>query len=403
MFDTTDHGRFVRMTRVVSACILLLCCLTLLVQTSSQRLMGCPFCLGSQQLTLRERMDSPDTSLLVEWQLGEVGNLDEGVRATTTFKVVEVLRGDLMQGESLTIDRYQDGRAGDRFLISGNQLDDVIKWDRAIPLSEIGMSYVDSLPQADASAEKRLRHALKHLESSDDMVATDAFSVIAGARYEELSALRNELPRKELRRWVFGKQPIKGQLGVYGMLLGICGDATDRQRLEDLALETTGELRLGIAGVMGGYLLLAGPDGLNVFDREFLMKESCSPSDRFAVMESLRFIWEYGDGCIEQARLRQSVRQQLKITHRPELSIADLARWEDWTVTNDLIARYQNPPDKHIDRAIVSFMVVASQVELEQADDEHVAALTSAREFVERLQKEQPAVYKRAARLLITR
>ncbi|MCA9110126.1 MAG: hypothetical protein KDA52_09280 [Planctomycetaceae bacterium] len=403
MLKLHSQGRLTSVLRSLAVLLLLVTCMTACVQMSSPALTACPFCLGSQQLTLRERMDSPDASLIVEWKTGDPGNLDQGIPATTEFTILEVIKGDLKQNDSLTIDRYQEGQAGDQFLISGSLLDDVIKWDRAIPLSQVGLSYVKTLPKAEASADERLRHALKHLESPDDMVATDAFTVIAASKYEELSALREELPRKELRRWVFGNKPLKGQLGVYGMLLGICGDASDRQRLEDLALETTGELRLGIAGVMGGYLLLAGPEGLNVLDREFLLKDSCSSSDRYAVIDSLRFIWDYGDGCIDKERLRQSVRRQLDITEFPELSITDLARWEDWSVTTELLARYQSPPDKHIDTAIVNFMIVASQVDLDTVDQKHREALASAREFVERLQEEQPAVYKRAARLLISR
>lgn len=371
--------------------------------TSVPRSLACPFCLGSQPLTLRERMDTPDAALLVKWVSGDVGNIDQNVPASTTFDILQVKRGDFQVGESFTIDRYQDGKPGERFLISGNAVDDLITWDRAIPLAEKGWHYINSLPSSEASSSDRLRHALQHLESEDDMVATDAFGVIAGSKYEELRAMRDDLPREKLRQWVFSGQPIKGQLGVYGMLLGICGDETDRQQLEALALATTGEVRLGIDGVMGGYLLLSGEEGLDVLDKAFLMKESCARSDRYAVMQALSFIWEYGDGCITKERLRASARGQLQITDMPELLIADLARWEDWSVTDKLIARYENPPDKLTDRAIVSFLIVASQVDPESVVMEDTESIAQAREFVERLQQERPAEHKRASRLLITR
>ena len=371
--------------------------------TQVERSHACPFCLGSQPLTLRERMDTPDASLLVEWKAGVVGNVEQEESASSTFRVLQVLRGDFQQGELFSISRYQDGKPGERFLISGNALNDLIQWDRAIPLSETGWKYVNSLPAADASSADRLSHALAHLESPDDMVATDAFSVIASSKYEELHAMQGDLPHEKLRKWVFGGKPIKGQLGVYGMLLGICGDDTDRQRLEDLALATTGELRLGIEGIMGGYLLLAGESGLDVFDNAFLMEETCSRTDRYAVMQALDFIWQYGDGCITKERLRESARGQLKITDMPERLIGDLARWEDWSVTDDLLARFENPPDKLTDRAIVSFMIVASRVDEDSVDEDDASSIAHAREFVERLQQEQPAVYQRAARFLIAR
>ena len=89
---------------------------------------ACPFCFGSQQLTLRERIETPDASVLVEWQSGEAGNIDTGVPASTIFTVQKVWRGTLNAGESLTTDHYYDGRAGERFLLVGNRLDGALRF-----------------------------------------------------------------------------------------------------------------------------------------------------------------------------------------------------------------------------------------------------------------------------------
>ncbi len=368
---------------------------------------ACPFCFGSLQLTLRERIDTSDATVIVCWKSGEPGDLGREIPASTTFEIIEVPRGDLVVGTPLSIPRFQEGRPGDVFLMSGTRLGDAIKWDRSIPLSAEGLRYVRNLPAATVPVSEQLRYVLRFLESADDTVATDAFTVLAAARYEEMAALRNELPKGKLRRWVYGGGRIKGQLGVYGMLLGLCGDASDRRRLEAILLDTRGpdDFRLGISGVMGGYLLLAKTEGLEVLERRFLINADASASDRAAAMEALRFIGAYAEECIGKDRLAQAVRQSLETTELPEIAIADLARWQDWSATGRLLRWYHAPrkPDRHVRNAIIAFMMAAAQADREGLSDREQKSLDAASRFVETLRKEQPLLYKRAARGLIPR
>src|SRR5690606_3347960 len=139
----------------------------------------CPFC-GIVELTLRERIETPDHSLLVEWVSGEEGNIETNVPSATTFRVIKVWRGAMSADQPLTTEHYYEGRPGERSLLIGNRPEDgdgVIRWDRAIPLTPEALVYVENLPPSDAPATDRLRHAFEHLESADDTIANDAFSV----------------------------------------------------------------------------------------------------------------------------------------------------------------------------------------------------------------------------------
>jgi hypothetical protein len=363
---------------------------------------ACPFCFGSLQLTLREQIETADATVIIRWNAGEPGDLNREIPASTTFEIVDVLRGEVAAGESLTIDRHQEGKPGDVFLMSGKRTGDALQWDRAVPVSTEGLAYLRDLPAATASITEKLRYALRYLESADDTVATDAFTVLGAARFEDIAALKSELPKSKLRRWVFGGERIKGQLGVYGMLVGLCGDASDRQKLEALILDVGDPdgFRLGIAGVMGGYLLLAQAEGLDVLERRFLARADASAGDQAAVMEALRFIGQYAEDRISKQRLAQSVRRSLDTIDLPELAIADLARWQDWSAVGELLERYGDPQrsDKHVKKAIICFMLAAAQADRSSLSADEQAALDAAAQFLETLQKEDPTLYKRAAR-----
>lgn len=370
------------------------------------KLAACPFCFGSLQLTLREQIDTADATVIVRWKSGEPGDLNKQTSAVTSFEVVKVLRGDLQAGDALKIDRYQEGRAGDEFLMSGNLLEGDVKWDRSVPLSAEAICYLNELPGTAATATERVRYALPYLESADDMVATDAFTVLASAHYNDIAALRAELPQQKLRSWLFGKQKLKGQRGVYGMLLGLCGTEADRDQLMKLILDTRGpdDFRLGIGGVMGGYLLLAGGDGLDALEKEFLSNPNASSSDRAAMMEALRFMGEYAEDRISRPTLAKCVRQNLATSDLPEISIADLARWQDWSATNQLLEWYGRPKcDKFIRKAIINFMLVASQSDSSNLSESDRGSIAAAKAFLEALEREEPRLFQEASRVLIPR
>ena len=95
------------------------------------------------------------------------------------------------------------------------------------------------------------------------MIGDDAFGEFANAAYSDVVLLSKELPREKLRTWLTSNMVSPGRIGLYGMMLGLCGTDEDVKLLERKILEGTEDFRLGIDGVMGGYLLLTGEKGLD--------------------------------------------------------------------------------------------------------------------------------------------
>jgi hypothetical protein len=364
---------------------------------------ACPFC-GIIELTLRERIETPDFSLLVEWVSGEEGNIETEVSPSTTFQVLKVWRGEMAVGQSLTIDHFHEGTSGERSLLIGNTVEDAVRWDRTITLTPAALEYVNALPSSEAPVSERLQHAFAHLESADTLIANDAFSVVGGAKYEQLVAAREHLDAGKLRRWVHDPETLVMRLGVYGMLLGLVGSEQDIAQMHQriFAVDADRDIRVGIDGVMGGYLLLSGADGLAELEQVYLSNPQASQDNVNAVTSALRFMWEYGDGRIAADRLRQSMRLSLQHEETLEIAIVDLARWKDWEVTPQIVALY---PDAYrgLQRRIVGFLSVAADADEQNLTEQERAAVELARQTLATIQKDDPQLYHSARRGLIQR
>ena len=348
-----------RITAVV-ACLMLLAVALFAPLPAS----ACPFC-SAPSLTLTEQLAGADATVLVKWTGGKAAK--ENDTGTTEFEVVEVVNqpkdGKLAMGAKISLIRYRTGRAGDLFLLLGTLGGGMIEWGSPLEVTQPGFEYMKNSPKPDQPAVQRLTYFLKYLEHPDKMIGDDAFGEFANASYADVVLLAKEMPLDKLRGWLTAKETSAGRLGLYGMMLGLCGTDADVKLMEQKILETTDDFRLGIDGVMGGYLLLTGDKGLAVIDEKKLKDKKAPFSETYAAMQALRFMWQYGDGRISLERLRQSMRILLERPELADLVIADLSRMKDWSMQDRLMAMYDdeayNVPS--IKRAIVRYMLAGTK------------------------------------------
>jgi hypothetical protein len=261
---------------------------------------------------------------------------------------------------------------------------------------------------------KRLAYFLKYLENSDQMIGDDAFGEFANASYADVVQLAKELPREKLRTWLTSSTTSPGRVGLYGMMLGLCGTEDDARLMERKILEATEDFRLGIDGVMGGYLLLTGEKGLAVLDEKKLADKKAPFSETYAAMQALRFMWQYGDNKIDHDRLRQSMRILLDRPELADLVIADLARMKDWSVQDRLMELYEaeayNIPS--VKRAVVRFTLAAIKDVPKKEEsatgssvtataDEPPAHVVKAQKCLEELEKRDPKTVHEAKRFFL--
>jgi hypothetical protein len=380
--------------------------------------LSCPFC-SAPSLTLAEQLAQADAAVLVQWVEGTKPT--DTSAGSTVYEIKQIVRNyksTLKVGDRITLPRYRASKVGDLFMLMGSK-GTTVEWGSPLEVSEASFNYIAQAPAPETPTTKRLAYYLKFLEYPDSLVANDAYGEFANAPYEDIAQLADTMPREKILKWATSPETPATRLGLYGLLIGLCGTQEDAKAIEQRIVQETEDFRLGIDGMMGGYLLLTGQDGLEVIEKTKLKDASVPFSETYAAMQALRFMWKYAEGRIEPERLRESMRILLERPELADLVIADLARWNDWGVQDRLMTLYRRthePPKKTADgeevqdpynipsikRAIVRYMLVSSK----DADDDAVAGddaklpehVAKGRKYVEELRELDPKTVQQAER-----
>ncbi len=336
---------------------------------------ACPFC-SAPSLTLAEQIAGSDAAVIAHWE-SETPAKGQDI-GLTHFVVVEVLSNRASLGgddagprpvskvtpeDKITTARAQKGTTDDLFLLTATIVNDRLEWASPIPLDATAVKYLKTSPHPSAPVAERLKFFMQYLEAPNQLVGDDAYAEFANAPYDDIAPLASVMPRENLRKWLTDSKVSPSRLGLYGLMLGLCGEASDVQFMEAKILDTTEDFRLGIDGVMGGYLLLAGEEGLKKLQAEKLSNPKSPFSETYSAMQALRFCWQYGQGRVPAESLKGAMRVLLSRPELADLVIADLARWKDWEVRHQLFEQYDAPEFSvpSIKRAIVRYLIVCSK------------------------------------------
>lgn len=330
---------------------------------------ACPFC-GEPTLTLSEQLGKADDVVLAEW----VSNSDKLGAQSTKYEIVQIARDPLKKwkiGQNVTVERLIPGKSGNLALLLGKRptlgKTELTEWRDPIEITEVAYQYVLQAPSPETPVSKRLAYFSRFLEFGDPVIAKDAYGEFANSSYKDIVPVAKKLSAAKIRKWIFdsNRKELQTRRGLYGMLLGLCGDGSDIARLEEVIRENpVDELRLGIDGMIGGYLLLAGADGLAVIEKAKFLASNVPFSETHSTLNALRFLWTYGEGRIPAERLRESLRLLLNQPQLAELAVIDLARWKDWKIQPQLMKLYDSGgeySDVRMKRAIIKFMLVSTR------------------------------------------
>ena len=362
--------------------------------------LACPFC-SAPSLTMTEQLSQSDAAVLVKWSSADKGG-EQNPGGDTTYEVIEVLKGPAdaaKKGDHITLARYREGQGDDLFLVMGTK-GTVIEWGSPVDVTEASYKYVAEAPSPETPVDKRLPYFLKFLEHPDPFIANDSYAEFANAPYKDIALLKDAIPREKVRAWVSSADTPSTRLGLYGMLLGLCGTAEDAKLMESKINQPTQDFRLGIDGIMSGYLLITGSEGLNLVDNSKLKDKQAPFSETYAAMQALRFIWTYAPEKIEKERLRQSMRTLLDRPELADLVIADLARWKDWSIHAQLMDLYVAPQfdSTSIKRAIIRYMLVLSKDMGDAKDGKEPEHVKIGKEHLAALREKDPKTVREAER-----
>lgn len=393
---------------------------------------NCPLCFAPTQ-TWSEIVSESKVVVLAKLVSRYEG--DERTKPAAVFDVVRVHKGQkhLSAKRRIHLDEFVYGDVKDTFLLTASETDSsvpalletfataspvknasrggsfirqisavvakrsdsgiVLQWDSPVAVDAAEFQYITQAPTAGIDALERLRYFLPFLEHNRNLVASDAWGEFARSEYGVIKQLSDLYSTTSLRAWIANGQTSPERLSLYGLMLGMCGDEDDAAFLqEQIGPGGADELRFGVEGMMGGLLALTGVDGLAFLERTRL-RSDVPTLEAFAAVQAIQFIWNHEPDRIDKQRLRNSLHLTLNDESLREISITNLARWEDWTLVRQLPQIYDacRDDDNGTTRAIVGYLLVYRRAPHPETAADDVKLAES---LLQKIRKEKPRLVK---------
>ena len=238
-------------------------------------------------------------------------------------------------------------------LVFGVEPPDLI-WSSPVTVSDRAVAYLEKLAELPEKGPDRLAFFQDHLEDPDDTLARDAYDEFAVAPYADVKGLKEKMDPAKLLGWIENPKVQANRRRLYATMLGVCGGPDDAKRIERLLMGTDlgpdeAEARSGLDALIACYVALRGPEALDVVDRLFLERRGRDVpfAETYAAVMALRFLGEESD-LVPRDRVLRSLRILLAEPKLADLVIADLARWQDWSVVDRLVTLFKEADERTI-------------------------------------------------------
>lgn len=313
-------------------------------------------------------------------------------------KVVKDPTKSLRRCDRIVVADYPTDKICEKFLLFGVNTDNGIQWQAnayryttPLHVTDASFKYIVEAPPPTIPDDKRLAYFVRFLESNERLIAEDVYDELSKVSFKKLFPVAKTFPRGKLRTWLFnGKVPIT-RGGLYGTMLGLCGNKEDAARMETTIVEESKKFRPGIDGLMNGYLLLTGEKGLSVLERAKFKKDIIF-AETYCAIIAVRFMRAHAPDRIPQARLNQSLRLVLDLPEMADLAIFELGRWKDWSIQDRLMKLYGVKPYHEVwtKRAIIRYMFAAAKDESDSRSTPIPVHVTKAKKYLAVLEKRDP-------------
>ena len=213
------------------------------------------------------------------------------------------------------------------------------------------------------------------------------------APYDDVRGLESRMDPTQLLTWIENPKVQANRRRLYATMLGVCGTKADAERIAEILAGQNlppekADVRSGLDALIACYVTLRGPEGLELVDRLFLDRKGRDVpfTETYAAVMALRFLGEESE-IVPRARVLESLRILLDEPKLADLVIADLARWEDWSVIDRLAELFEKAEADNIfvREPVVNYL--------------RACPLPEAAAAITRLEKIDPEAVRRAATL----
>jgi hypothetical protein len=344
---------------------------------------SCPFC-NSINLTFAEQLKIND--LVVIATLTDVPRVPgkPGEPPRYQFEVNRVIKGNLF----ITLEsKFWAGMkaepaVGQQFLVWGIG-PPLVDWDEPILNHPRIEKYLEEIQRLPEKGPDRLAFFQDYFEDEQSVLASDAYDEFAIATYEDLMAMKSQMKREKLLEFTQRAEVDENHRRLYFTMLGVCGTKEDLPLLEQFLTSSEAVSLAGLDSLVACYLCLKGAEGLELIEKQFLDAEEIDYTKIHQVISALRFHGTEVE-MVDRRKLISTVRKLLTRPRFADMVIPDLARWEDWTVMEQLVTMFKDPQSNPnwIRVPIFQFLLVCP--------------LPEAKQHIEELSQLDPIAYQRA-------
>ena len=361
----------------------------LLVCVSTTIVRACPFC-SAVSLTFSEEIKQADAAVIA--RLVERGKVPEDPLASvvpgesdSTFAVVDVLKGKKALAGGKVFKTFYVGKdpIGTKFLVMASEPAD-LRWTTPIKLSDRAIEYVKTTVKLPEKGADRLDFYQKYLNDKDSLLAQDAYDEFAKADYSVVQQLKDRMDRKQLLAWIQDTEIPASRRRLFLTMLGVCGKKEDVAVLEGMLKSDDAKVKAGLDALIASYLTLKGPDGMKLVEELFISNAKAPFTETYKAIMALRFLGE-DQTAVSRKRVLQALRLMLERPKYADLVIPDLARWEDWQATPQLVQLFKDATKENswVRVPVLRFLQASPKPE--------------AKAYIEELSKIDPSAARRAA------
>jgi len=325
-------------------CFLLALGLVLLV---SRMVAACSLCGGNFRLspTFRQEAASRNARVILHGTISNPRLKGDGRSGETDFEVQTILRAhEAIKGKkSLTLPRYLPVENQDKppqYLLFCDEDKTGLDPYRGVPVR--GPRTVEYLTKALKLDPKdsvgNLLFFFNYLDDPDPEVSRDAFLEFAQANDTDVAAVAPKLQAAKIRTWLRDPKTQPARLGIYAMLLGACGQASDAALLLELLRSPEDRYKEAADGILAGYLRLEPKKGWKLL-HDILADGTQPLTLRLKALGTLRFEFN-----AHPKQSRDEISKVMKtILNQGELAdiaIEDMRSWKIWDHTDQVIQLY---------------------------------------------------------------
>lgn len=235
---------------------------------------------------------------------------------------------ELPLGKSIALTRYvssAETRSNRRIIFGQRDEGGIDPYRNMLVTDDIVSQYLsEAVPAAATSPKERYAFFFSYLEHPNADVAEDAYKEFAKAPYADVKVAARSYDPAKLRRWLSDPALPGYRIGLYGLLLGLCGRPEDASYLETLMAAEDDRLLFGIDGIFAGYCLLNPKEGMDkVLDA---IGDPAAPfKRRYAAIATVRFLLtDFGKA--DRDEIVRRLIETLVVVDTADLIIDDLRR-----------------------------------------------------------------------------